>query len=119
MIKLNLTSEKVLNEEFKPVPHGYDPLMVDRFFDKMLEDYRIVEENILLSKQEYIDLLKKIENLTKQSKDLEIQNSRLNSRLSNIKPTDLVTSDNVDLIKKVNAYERYIYFLGHDPKEAL
>ena len=114
-IKLFLSSSEILNHVFSAVPKGYDPLDVDEYLDKIISDYRVVESNLLIKKEEKETLEKRIEFLTNEIKRLEIENARLNSRLSDIKPTDSVNSDNIKYIKRINQLETFLYKEGYDP----
>lgn len=115
-IKLFLSSEEILNHVFVAVPKGYDPLDVDEYLDRILADYRTVESNLLLKKEEADALQKKIESLSNEVKRLEIENVTLKDKLSNIKPSDKVSSDNINLIKRINQLEVFLYHEGFDPK---
>jgi len=115
-IKLFLSSEQILNHVFAAVPKGYDPLDVDEYLDRILADYRTVEKNLLIKHEEIEALEKRIENLSNEVKRLEIENATLNDKLSNIKPSDKVSSDNINLIKRINQLEVFLYHEGYDPK---
>lgn len=114
-IKLALNSETILNKVFKGVPRGYDPYDVDKFLDKVLEDYRTIEANYIMSKKEIDGLNQKIFDLNQQIKNLEIELGRYKSKFDNIKPDDNVNNDNLDLLKKINAYERFLWNNGFNP----
>lgn len=115
-IKLLLSSKEILEKQFRGVPRGYDPLEVDEFLDKVLADYHKVEANSLVDNKEVSNLKEQIETLKKEKHDLEIELGKLKSRFSNIRETDNVNSSNIDLIKKVNKYERYLYNHGIQPE---
>lgn len=114
-VKLFLSSEEILNHCFAAVPKGYDPLDVDEYLDKILADYRTIEKNLLISFEEKELLDKKIEALSNEVKRLEIENARLSSRLSDIKPTDKVNADNINYIRRINQLEAFLYKEGFDP----
>ena len=115
-IKLFLSSEEILNHRFAAVPKGYDPLDVDEYLDRILADYRTVERNVLIKAEEQEALEKRIESLQNDLKRLEIENAKLNSRLSDIKPTDNVNADNIDYIRRINQLEAFLYKEGYDPR---
>lgn len=117
MIKLKLTSSQILDQSFPGKPRGYDPLLVDQYLDKVIQDYITVESNVLMMKKEVDDLIKKIKDLEKDKHNLEIELGRYKSRFANIKDTDNVTSDNMELLKKINAYEKFLYNHGFNPSE--
>ena len=98
-----------------PSTSGYDSLEVDTFLDKILEDYKFLERNEILLKEELEDLMKKITELTEDKKQLEIELSKYKSRFQNIKVSDNVTTENIELLKKINVYEKALYERGIDP----
>ena len=114
-IKLTLSSKEILEKVFPGAPRGYDPLQVDEFLDKVLKDYVEIESNFLMKKEEIDALNAKVEALNKEKQKLEIELGKYKERFSNIKASDIVTSDNLDLLKKVNKYETFIYKLGYNP----
>ena len=114
-IKLTLTSKEILEKVFQGAPRGYDPYQVDEFLDKVLKDYVEIESNFLMKKEEIDALNAKVESLKKEKQQLEIELGKYKERFSNIKASDVVTSDNIDLIKKVNKYETFIYKMGYNP----
>ena len=98
-----------------PSTSGYDSLEVDTFLDKILEDYKFLERNEILLKEELEDLMKKITELTEDKKQLEIELSKYKSRFQNIKVSDNVTTENIELLKKINVYEKALYEKRIDP----
>jgi len=114
-IKLALSSKEILNKVFPQAPRGYDGLAVDEFLDKILSDYRLVEANNLLAKEEIDDLKARIAQLEEQNKTLELQNASYENKLKNIKTNDTVSRDNINLIKKINTYEKFLWNNGFNP----
>ena len=114
-VKLILSSKEILEHIFPGAPRGYDPLKVDEFLDIVLKDYVEIEANYLMKKEEIDALNAKVEQLNKEKQKLEIELGKYKERFSNIKASDTVTSDNIDLIKKINKYETFIYKLGYNP----
>ena len=114
-IKLVLSSEEISNKVFKGVPRGYDPYEVDKYLDEIILDYERVESNSLLSKQEIKTLETKIKNLEDENKRLYIEIERLKKKYANIKPGDNVTDENIDLIKRINTLERFLWRNGFNP----
>ena len=115
-IKLNLTSEKILNKVFPSATRGYDSLVVDQFLDEILTDYQRVEKNVLITQEENHNLTETINELKQNNQALEIENARLKKRLEGIKDNDHVTRENIDILKRVYALEKFIYNSGTDPK---
>ena len=116
-IKLVLSSEEIGNKVFKGVPRGYDPYEVDKFLDSIIADYEKVEGNYLASQSEMDELNKKIKKLEEERHYLEIELSRLKTKYANVKPTDAVTDDNINLIKRINVLERFLWRNGFNPND--
>lgn len=114
-IKLVLSSKEILDKVFTISPRGYDAFEVDQFLDRVLKDYATIETNYLLSKREIEDNNKRLKQLEKEKHDLEIELSKYRNRFSNVKDTDNVTADNIQLIKKINAYEKFLWNNGFNP----
>lgn len=114
-IKLILSSEEILNKVFQPAPKGYSPLDVDSFLDGVIKDYKIVEANLLLKQSDIDALNKKIEELESKVKVLEIENNKYKSKVKNMMDDDTVNFDNIDLKKRINSLELYLYKHGVDP----
>ena len=117
MEKTKFSSKDLLNKKFKGVRPGYDPLEVDIFLDKILSDYYLLETLELLSKEEYDALINKIKELETENKKLSIENASMKGKLLNIKDGDHVTTDNVNLIKRINLLEKFLYEIGYDPSK--
>ena len=114
-LKLKLTSDAILNKVFQGSTPGYNPLQVDEYLDRVIKDYKLVEANTLMLTKDVEDLKTQIDELTEENKTLKVQNLKYESRLSNIKEGDNVTSENVDLLKRINALEKFLYDKGFDP----
>ena len=116
-IKLTLNSKEILEKQFSNVPRGYDPLEVDEYLDKVLRDYKTVEANFLVERRDIENLRDKINRLEKENGDLKILVKSYEGRLKDIKDTDVVTIDNIDLVKKINRYEKFLYQHGYMPDD--
>ncbi len=114
-IKLVLSAEQIGDKVFKGVPRGYDPYEVDKFLDLIIMDYEKVEANHLLTIAEVENLQKKISSLEKDKSNLELELGRYKAKYANIKPTDNVTDDNINLLKRINALERFLWQNGFNP----
>ena len=114
-LKLKLTSKALLDKQFQGSTPGYNPLQVDEYIDKIIKDYKMVEENYLVLKKEYDDLLAQVSKLEEENKELNIEILKYKGRLSNVKEADNVTSENIDLLKRINSLEKFIYDKGFDP----
>ena len=114
-LKLKLTSQTLLDKVFQGSTPGYNPLQVDEFIDRIIKDYKTVESNCLMLQKDVDDLNAQINDLTEENKKLKVENLRYQSRLSNIKEGDMVTSENVELLKRINALEKFLFDKGFDP----
>ena len=116
-IKLNLNSKEILEMKFPNVPRGYDPLYVDEYLDKIIRDYKLVESNCLVESTEVDALKAKIASLEKTIETLTIDNEKYASRLKDINENDNPTADNIDLMKRINVLEKFLYQHGYIPSQ--
>lgn len=114
-IKLTLSAEEILRKVFKISPKGYDAFEVDEYLDRVLRDYRVVEANYLMEAREIDSLKSRIAKLENEKSLLEIELGKYKNRLNNIKDNDNVTEENIDLVKKINAYEKFLWNHGYNP----
>ena len=114
-IRLILTAEQIGDKIFKGVPRGYDPYEVDKFLDAIIGDYEKIEANKLLSEAEFQRLNQRIEELEKVNQKLELELGRYKTKYSKIKPTDNVTDENLDLVKRINTLETFLWRNGFNP----
>ena len=115
MSKLKKSSNDILNTKFKAVRAGYDPFEVDMFLDGILSDYRTIESGKILSESEYNEIHNRLMELEEKVKTLEIENASFRAKFGNIKQSDNVTTDNINLIRRINALEKFIFQIGYDP----
>jgi len=115
--KLQLGSVDILNRQFRPNVKGYDPLEVDQFLDKVLEEFRRYEQFAL----EELPALEKAGAQLEQAKNrihaLEVEVAVLSEKLSglNARDTTTVNRTNLDLHQRISALEKALYKLGQDP----
>jgi len=114
-IKLAMNSKVILDKVFPGAPRGYDPFLVDEFLDNILKDYRLIEDNVLMNKEEIDNLNLTIETLKKEKQELEIELGKYKERFKDIKTTDNVTVENMDLLKRINRLERFLFSKGYNP----
>ena len=115
-VKLFLNSQTILDHTF-PLVHknSYDAEEVDRFLDMVLQDYRLAEANVLISKKEYETLKEKNKTLESEKRNIEVELERYKARFTNIKSSDNVTTDNIELVRKINALEKFLWAHGFNP----
>ena len=116
-MKLDLNAHEILNKKFKQTPNGYDPDEVDNFLDRILADYKKVENEISLSESEVTTLKRENEtlksNLRAKDAELSVAKSK-NSAMSGNKNQPL---DNLVLLQRCSAYEKKLFELGIDPSK--
>ena len=119
-VKLFLNSQTILNHEF-PLTHknAYDAEEVDKFLDMVLQDYKVVESNVIISTSEYESLRGLYEDIIKMNKSdkrkIEVELEKYKARFTNIKSSDNVTTDNIELVRKINALEKFLWSHGFNP----
>ena len=115
-VKLFLNSQTILNHEFPLASkNAYNAEEVDKFLDMIIQDYRTVEANILVVKKDYEQLTEKNKNLEKEKRELEVEVERYKARFVNINPSDNVTTDNIELVRRINALEKFLWANGFNP----
>ena len=67
-IKLKKNSDYLANLQIPGTAGGYNSLEVDSLLDQIIKDYETVEQNCLLSKEEYQEIKDKIAKLSKVMK---------------------------------------------------
>lgn len=111
--KFIFDDNQILNHKFAPATKGYDALEVDQFFDKVIKDYQEFKKVMNdLSKLE-----SKFKSVYSQKLDLEAKVIALEKRIRDFDKLKDSSQDNLDNLKRIAAYEKYIWSLGHDPKK--
>ena len=115
-LKLFLNSKTILDHTF-PLVHAnaYDAEEVDRFLDMVIQDYQVVEANVIVPTKEYESLKEKNKVLESEKRNIEIELERYKARFTNINPSDNVTTDNIELVRKINALEKFLWAHGFNP----
>lgn len=114
-MKLLLTSRDILNKEFTKNVKGYDPLEVDTFLDNVLKDYKVIDNVIVNLNDKVNELKKQNQELTNELELLKSQNVRKSKQTFVV--NDYSRLDNLELLKKISAYENKLYELGVDPSK--
>lgn len=114
-MKLLLTSKDILNKEFSKNVKGYDPLEVDTFLDQVLKDYKVIDNVVINLNDKINDLKKENQELTNELESLKVQNVKKSKQTFGV--NDYSRLDNLDLLKKISAYENKLYELGVDPSK--
>ena len=115
-VKLFLNSQTIMNHVFPIVgKNAYDATEVDKFLDSIIQDYKKVEENSLILKKEYEDLTSKNRSLEQEKRNLEVELEKYKARFANIKSSDNVTNDNIELVRRINSLEKFLWAHGFNP----
>ena len=115
-VKLFLNSQTIINHVFTVVGrNAYDATEVDKFLDEVIQDYKQVEANSLIIKKDYEDLVSKNRRLEQEKRRLEVELEKYKARFANIKSSDNVTNDNIDLVRRINVLEKFLWAHGFNP----
>ena len=109
-IKLKKNSDYLANLQIPSAPRGYNCLDVDTLLDQIIKDYETVEQNHLLSQEEYQELKTKIEELTKENTKLRVDLINEQERWKYIKNDGRdIHIDNLELLQRIGKLEKIIY----------
>ena len=103
--KITLTTNDILEKQFKVDARGYRPQEVDKFLDVIMEDYI-----------EYNKMLKRYDN---ELKSVLEENSRLKNEIRNLKSTLSIAENNkgvtnVDILRRLGELEKIVYGETHN-----
>jgi DivIVA domain-containing protein len=111
--KFNFDDNQILNHKFAPATKGYDALEVDRFFDGVIEDYQQFKKVL----SDFKKLESKYQNVYSQKLDLEAKIMALEKRMKDYDKIKEANQDNFENIRRIAAYEKFLWSLGYDPKK--
>ena len=115
-VKLFLNAQTIIDHVFPLISsNAYNAEEVDKFLDIIISDYQQVEKNVLVLKKEYDSLKEKSASLEAEKRKLEVELERYKARFANIKSTDNVTTDNIELVRRNNTLERFLWAHGFNP----
>lgn len=103
MKKKNFKAEMILNKKFSNEISGYNATEVDEFFDKVIEDYNLFEEEIEVLKEVRDDNSKIIAEKNDEIKKLNMEIFNLKEQL---KQTEKAT--NVEMMKELREIKKHI-----------
>ena len=108
-IKLKKNSDYLANLQIPGTAGGYNSLEVDSLLDQIIKDYETVEQNCLLSKEEYQEIKDRIANLSKENTELRVELDNEKSRWKYIKNDGKdIHIDNLELLQRIGKLERII-----------
>lgn len=113
--KINYTTQSLLDLQFSKNVKGYDAYQVDVALDKVLDDYRFYEKFYNEAKEYIAKLESDIKKYRDEIREKDIELSKVTKRIEGIKDNQNVSTENMDLLQKIDAYERVLYSKGIDP----
>ncbi len=102
--RIYLTTQDILEKEFKIDARGYRPQEVDKFLDMVIRDY--TEYNSIIKKLEN-DLKDLAEDNSKLKKEIRSLNEQLEISKNSENNTHALT--NVDLLKRISQLEKVVF----------
>ena len=106
----NLTSDEILEKNFKIDTRGYRLKEVDQFLDLVIQDYEHFYTIIRNLEKEKEDNLEQIINLKQ-----EIRNLKTNVEIVKATPGVSANGTNLDVLKRLSRLEKVVY--GDDDDE--
>jgi len=104
--EFNLTSDTILEKEFKIDTRGYRLKEVDQFLDLIIQDYEHFYAIIRSLEKEKEDNLEQIINLKQ-----EIRNLKTNVEIVKAAPQMPSSGANLDVLKRLSRLEKVVYGL--------
>ena len=106
--KLNFTSDDLLNKKFSHSEYGYNPLEIDEYLDKIIEDYEKIENSKPASISE--EALKEIQALKRENTALKSELEKEKNKWKYIsKDYKDIHIDNYELLLRIGKLEMLIY----------
>lgn len=112
--KQNLNIDEILNKVFTPSKYGYSADEVDEFLDLVINDYLYFNEAIEKLNKNIAEIKVKKEKLESTNKQLEIELEKYKNRFDGIKVDSSVSKENINLLKRIDKLEKFIYGKGYD-----
>lgn len=113
--QLNLTPDEIVHKSFRFRYRGYDQNEVDPFLDTVIKDYETMIERIKTLEQDNSRLVKRVDELTKQTESLSGSNSGYGigpaptNYHSEVTPNAPVNSTNYDILRRISNLERHVF----------
>ena len=109
-VKLKKNSKQLSTQKFSFAPKGYNPLEVDSLLDLVISDYEDIEENMLLTKDDYDALIKEINALRQENTELKINLDKEKNKWKYVKNDGKdIHIDNLVLLRRIGKLEKIIY----------
>ena len=110
--EFNLTSDAILEKNFKIDTRGYRLKEVDQFLDLVIADYEHFYTIIRNLEKEKEDSLEQIINLKQ-----EIRNLKTNVEIVKATPGNNANGTNLDVLKRLSRLEKVVYGDDEDDEE--
>ena len=100
--KFYLTTQDILDKEFKIDARGYRPQEVDKFLDMIMSDYT-----------EFMNIIKKLEKenriLTEENNRIKMEYRKLRDNIESASEGTMATGSNLDLLRRLSNLEKIVY----------
>ena len=100
--KFYLSTQDILDKEFKIDARGYRPQEVDKFLDMVIRDYT-----------EFMNIIKKLEKenriLTEDYNKLKSEYRKLRDNIDSATGTGSSSQTNIDLLRRLSNLEKIVY----------
>ena len=97
-----LTTQDILDKDFKIDARGYRPQEVDKFLDMVIKDYT-----------EFMNIIKKLEKdnrvLTEENNRIKFEYRKLRDKVDSVSVDHGNTSNNLDLLRRISNLEKTVY----------
>ena len=97
-----LTTQDILDKDFKIDARGYRPQEVDKFLDMVIKDYT-----------EFMNIIKKLEKdnrvLTEENNRIKFEYRKLKDKVDSVSIENNNTSNNLDLLRRISNLEKTVY----------
>ena len=100
--KFYLTTQDILDKEFKIDARGYRPQEVDKFLDMFMSDFT-----------EFMNIIKKLEKenriLTEENNRIKMEYRKLRDNIESASEGTGATGNNLDLLRRLSNLEKIVY----------
>ena len=100
--KFYLTTQDILDKEFKIDARGYRPQEADKFLDMIMSDYT-----------EFMNIIKKLEKenriLTEENNRIKMEYRKLRDNIESASEGTGATGNNLDLLRRLSNLEKIVY----------
>lgn len=113
MRRLTLTTDDILNKEFKVDFKGYSAEEVDKFMDLVLNDYYTMIDNQIAHTKRSNDYENTIQELRGLLKEAQVKNEMLEAQLKKIEEKGV---NSIDVLKRLTKLEEMMHDISTSEK---